>query len=157
MLDLILIRHAHAGPHIEPDFERKLSNRGEIEAQQAAQVLKYSSHNPGLWLVSAASRTIQTADILLESNENLLSDRKNDSKWYEGTAGMYQNYLELESYTTIYLIAHNPSISQLASCLSNTNILMETGNIVHLHWNNLDQWSEITKASAAVNYHFYGK
>lgn len=157
MLDLILIRHAHAGPHIEPDFDRKLSSRGEIEAQQAAQVLKYSNHNPGIWLVSSANRTVQTADILLDANPNLLLDRKNDPKWYEATGSLYQNYIELESCTTIYLVAHNPSISYLAGYLSNTNIFMEPGNIVHLHWNKLDNWTEISKASAEVNYHFYGK
>lgn len=157
MLDLILIRHAHAGPHIEPDFDRKLSPRGEIEAQQSAQVLKYSSHNPGIWLVSSANRTVQTADILLDANPNLLLDRKNDPKWYEASGALYQKYLELESCTTIYLIAHNPSISYLASHLSNSNIFMEPGNIVHLQWDNLDSWGEVTIASANINYHFYGK
>lgn len=157
MLNLVLIRHAHAGPHIEPDIKRQLSQRGELEAQQAAQVIKYSSHLPGTWLVSSAARTQQTADILLANNQNLLSERKNELKWYEAGGLDYLNFIELESCTTIYLIAHNPSISYVASYLSNTNIFMETGSIVHLQWETLEHWTELTKASAFINYHFDGK
>ncbi len=157
MLNLILIRHAHAGPHVEPDFNRHLSQRGEIEASQTAQVLKYSGHEPGIWLISSATRTQETAEILLTVNKNLLLERKNEVKWYEAGGNDYLKYLELETYTTIYLIGHNPSISFLASYLSNENCFMETGSIVHLHWKTLDHWTEVSKASAEINYYFNGK
>lgn len=157
MLDLILIRHAHAGPHIAPDFTRNLSERGEIEASQSAQVLKYSNHQPGIWLVSTATRTQQTAEILISINQQLVLDRKNDQKWYEASGADCLTYIQLENCTTIYLIGHNPSISFLASYFSNEYIFMETANVVHLQWETLDSWKEISKASATKMYHFHGK
>ena len=75
MLNLVLIRHAHAGPHIEPDIERQLSQRGELEAQKAAQVIKYSSHLPGTWLVSSTARTQQTADTVSYTHLTLPTKR----------------------------------------------------------------------------------
>ena len=44
-MELVLIRHAHAGPHVHPDFERNLSERGELEAKNASQIIKYSNRN----------------------------------------------------------------------------------------------------------------
>ncbi len=157
MLDLILIRHAHAGTYTEPDFDRSLSTRGEIEAQQAAQVIKYSNLNQGTWLISSAKRTQETADFIQSQNESLILNRKNEAKWYEAGGHDYYQFIQLETCTTIYLIGHNPSISYLASYLSNEDIFMETGNIIHLQWKTLDQWSEISTASAEINYHFHGK
>ncbi len=157
MLNLLLIRHAHAGPAIEPDFERNLSPRGELEAHQSAQVLRFSKHQPGTWLVSTAKRTQETANILATSNPNLVLERKNEAKWYEAAGKDCITYLELENCATIYLIAHNPSISYLASYFSNEQIFMETANIVHLQWETLDSWKEISQASATKMYHFHGK
>jgi phosphohistidine phosphatase len=157
MLNLVLIRHAHAGPYTEPDFERNLSLKGQTEANQTAQVLKYSQHSPGIWLVSSAKRTQQTADILANYNPTLLLERKNNLIWYEASGIEYVKYLNLETCTTIYLIGHNPSISYMASYFSNEDIFMDTGNIVHLQWKTLDSWNEVSKASATKMYHFNGK
>lgn len=157
MLNLILIRHAHAGPHVEPDFNRNLSQRGEAEALQAALVLSYSNHQPGIWLVSTAIRTQETATILASSNAHLILERKDEDKWYEATGKDCIQYLQLETCTTIYLIGHNPSISFLASYFLNEQVFMETANIVHLQWETLDSWKEISKASATKMYHFHGK
>ena len=40
MIELILIRHAHAGPYTLPDEARKLSSQGLEEARQLKPKLK---------------------------------------------------------------------------------------------------------------------
>ena len=39
MIELILIRHAHAGPYTSPDEARHLSERGISEARNLAKIL----------------------------------------------------------------------------------------------------------------------
>jgi phosphohistidine phosphatase SixA len=52
----------------------------------------------------------------------------------------------------IYLVAHNPSISYLASYLTGEMIQMETAGCVSLHFPSLSSWSEITKGSANITH-----
>ena len=52
----------------------------------------------------------------------------------------------------IYLIAHNPSISYLATYLTGEMIQMETAGCISLHFPGLNSWSEITKGSASITH-----
>jgi phosphohistidine phosphatase SixA len=58
--------------------------------------------------------------------------------------------IQERSEKVIYLVAHNPSISYLASYFSGEQIQMETANCVHLQWPTLDSWKEVTRGSAIV-------
>jgi phosphohistidine phosphatase SixA len=51
-------------------------------------------------------------------------------------------------------VAHNPSISYVASYLSGEEIQMDTANFVHLQWPTLDAWEEVTQGSATVKTRF---
>jgi phosphohistidine phosphatase len=157
MMDLVLIRHAHAGPHIEPDFERNLSERGLAEAKHAAQIIKYSNHTPGKWLVSSANRTKQTAEIILASNPDLSELLSFEPHLYEATGKEYFNLLCQQTGPTVYLVGHNPSVSYLASYLTNQMIDMGTSDIVHLQWNWANNWQEVSQGTAELIYHFHGK
>ena len=157
MLELILIRHAHAGPHIEPDFERNLSERGKAEALKSAQVMKYSHHNPGNWIISSANRTRETATIITDVLPELAAKMEFHLELYEAPLENYLHFLEKAEMKTVYLVGHNPTISRMASHFSNQYIGMETGDIVHLRWENLDNWEEINFFSAEIVYHYIPK
>lgn len=157
MLELILIRHAHAGPHIEPDFERNLSERGKAEAIKSAQVMKYSNHLPGHWIISSAQRTRETATILTDTLPELAAKMDFHLELYEAPMENYLPFIENAAMKTVYLVGHNPTISRMASHFSNQFIVMETGDIVHLRWENLDNWEEINFFSAEIVYHYIPK
>lgn len=141
MLDLILIRHAHAGPHTQPDEARGLSARGIAEAKGLLNKPIFSLKR-GVWLVSDARRTQETQALI--SNEIPLISYF----WYNASGPAYVTELGKQSAAVIYLVAHNPSISYVASYFSGESIYMETADCVHLSWPTLDSWSEVTQGSA---------
>lgn len=142
MIELILIRHAHAGPYTLPDEARKLSAQGLEEVRQLKPKLK--DFPEGHWLVSSVIRTRQTFELISESSAEF------SESWYHASGPAYLEMIQERSEKVIYLVAHNPSISYLASYFSGEHIQMETANCVHLQWPTLDSWKEVTRGSAIV-------
>ena len=148
MIELILIRHAHAGPYTSPDEARHLSERGISEARNLAKILANYPLPEGIWYVSDAIRTLETYQILTDKPAEVSND------WYHASGPAYLEKIVQSVATCVYLVAHNPSISYVASYLSGEEIQMETANFVHLQWPTLDAWEEVTKGSAIVKTRF---
>jgi phosphohistidine phosphatase SixA len=144
MIELFLIRHAHAGPYTSPDEARHLSERGLDEAKELADHLKGYALPPGIWYVSDAIRTLETYQILTNQAAEI------SNFWYHASGPAYVEKIKSSSTTCVYLVAHNPSISYVASYLSGEQIQMETADCVHLQWPSLDSWEEVTQGSAIV-------
>ena len=144
MIELILIRHAHAGPYTSPDEARHLSARGIEEAQELAAKLATYTLPAGLWYVSDAIRTLETYRILTTQAAEIANF------WYHATGAAYIEKIKSSPNDCVYLVAHNPSISYVASYLSGEQIQMDTANFVHLQWPTLDAWDEVTQGSATV-------
>jgi len=150
MMDLFLIRHAHAGPYLLPDEGRNLSMRGIEEAMELKEIFSVNNFPDGFWYISNTKRTIETAAILM-GNAQKLGDSF-DEYWYHATGPEYVEKIVSSPHSVIYLVAHNPSISYAASYFSGEMIQMETSSCVHLHWPHADTWNEIIKGSATVNF-----
>jgi phosphohistidine phosphatase len=148
MIELILIRHAHAGPHTSPDEARHLSERGIDEAKHLADKLKEYPLPDGIWYVSDAIRTLETYQILSDQQAEV------SNFWYHATGPEYLKKIQKSQASVIYLVAHNPSISYLSTYLSGEQIQMDTANFVHLQWPTLDAWDEVTQGSASVKTRF---
>lgn len=148
MIELILIRHAHAGPYTNPDEARHLSERGISEARNLAKILADYPLLDGIWYVSDAIRTLETYQILTDKPAEVSND------WYHASGPAYLEKILQSVATCVYLVAHNPSISYVASYLSGEEIQMETANFVHLQWPTLDAWEEVTQGSAIVKTRF---
>jgi phosphohistidine phosphatase len=146
MIDLILIRHAHAGPYTLPDEARQLSAQGIQEAEALAQSLENQGMPQGTWLVSSAARTRETFNLLSDARP-ILSDF-----WYTASGPAYVRELANQTEPVLYLIAHNPSISYVASYFLGETRNMETANCVHLQWPLLHSWSELTQGSALLKF-----
>ncbi|MEY4986698.1 MAG: hypothetical protein RL567_477 [Bacteroidota bacterium] len=144
MIELILIRHAHAGPYTSPDEARHLSERGIEEAQELAVKLASYALPDGLWYVSDAIRTLETYRILTTQAAEIANF------WYHATGSEYIEKIKSSPNACVYLVAHNPSISNVASYFSGEQIQMDTANFVHLQWPTLDAWDEVTQGSATV-------
>ena len=148
MIELILIRHAHAGPYTSPDEARHLSERGISEARNLAKILANYPLPNGIWYVSDAIRTLETYQILTDKPAEVSND------WYHASGPAYLKKIVHSAATCVYLVAHNPSISYVASYLSGEDIQMDTANFVHLQWPTLDAWAEVTQGSASVKTRF---
>ncbi len=144
MIELFLIRHAHAGPYTCPDEARHLSERGLDEAKELAGQLNEYTLPHGIWYVSDAIRTLETYQILTNQAAEI------SNFWYHASGPEYVEKIKSSSSTCVYLVAHNPSISYVASYLSGEQIQMETSDCVHLQWPSLDSWEEVTQGSAIV-------
>ena len=148
MIELILIRHAHAGPYTSPDEARRLSERGIKEAKNLAVNLQDYPLPDGTWYVSDAIRTLETYRFLTDQQAEV------SNFWYHASGPTYLEKIVQSSTSCVYLVAHNPSISYVASYLSGEDIQMDTANFVHLQWPMLDSWGEITKGSATIKSRF---
>ena len=144
MIELILIRHAHAGPYTSPDEARKLSEQGKEEAFLLAEKLRKRDMPKGVWLVSNAVRTRETFEVL-SAEKGVFSEF-----WYHASGPDYLKEITSQKAQVIYLVAHNPSISYLASYFLGETRNMETANCVHLQWPSLSSWVEVTKGSARL-------
>lgn len=145
-MELVIIRHAHAGPHTEEDKGRHLSERGIEEALLLGEWMHLKQFPAGFWLISDAIRTRETAELLGKPfSEFELSDF-----WYVSNGPDYLTEIAKRTEPVLYLIAHNPSVSYLASYLSGEMIQMETAGCVYLQFPELSAWSTITKGSGTT-------
>ena len=148
MLQLILIRHADAGPYTLPDEARPVSEKGLGELGLLREFLLQKNTPKGLWLVSGAVRTKETAEYLLEKIDS--TQVLTDIAWYHASGLGYVEKIIGHHEPVIYLVAHNPSISFVASHFLGESIHMDTASSVHLCWPNADTWNEVIAGSASL-------
>jgi phosphohistidine phosphatase len=148
MLQLILIRHADAGPYTLPDEARPVSKKGFQELDILRDYLGQKKCPKGLWLVSGAVRTRETADYLLEKIDPIQVLR--EMEWYHTSGQAYLAKIMDQVEPILYLVAHNPSISFVASHFLGQSVHMDTASSVHLCWPNADAWNEVMAGSASL-------
>ena len=148
MLQLILIRHAHAGPYTLPDEARRVSVRGYQELEILRKYLVQKAFPEGLWLVSGAVRTRETAAYLLEKipAKHVLINQD----WYHATGQVYVEKIRRQEEPVLILVAHNPSISFVASHFLGESLQMDTASCVHLYWPKATSWHEVLGGSACL-------
>jgi phosphohistidine phosphatase SixA len=118
--EIILLRHAHAGHQQQAasDCERRLSPRGEAEAEAAGRWLK--THVPPLArvLCSPAARTRETLARVLEQTGYV--EASFEPAIYEATPGTLMELLAAQpaSASPLLLVGHNPGLEQLLALLT---------------------------------------
>ncbi|MEO6833266.1 MAG: histidine phosphatase family protein [Chitinophagaceae bacterium] len=124
MKRLILIRHAKTHPAAfgQRDFDRMLTERGFSDASMMAERLKKAGIVPELILSSTAKRAEQTVSILADAFKYPLEKIDWRKDFYQCFP---EEFLEAiyaldDSIETVFIIAHNPGISMLATELSGT-------------------------------------
>lgn len=116
-MELLLLRHAHAdSPTGQPDLERALSPRGDVEADAAAAFL--ATHGtPTRVLCSTATRCRQTAERVMAGLGTV--DTRFDPRIYEATPGVLLDVLaEHRDTERLLLVGHNPGLESLVALLS---------------------------------------
>lgn len=115
---LLLIRHAKAGPHDKPDIERELAKRGRSDAAAIGHWLAEHDLIPDRVVVSPATRARETwqraADAAGATAEPVV-----DERIYRNTV---EDLLQAAVQTppgvrTLAIVGHNPSMEDLAVAL----------------------------------------
>ena len=118
---LWLIRHSEAenNPFKGRDLDRNLTQQGSQNSVKMRSWLNTLSHQPALFWVSAANRTIQTAKLLSKNTSARLII---EEALYLATAEELLDILHYspEEQPNIAIVAHNPGISDLVNSLCNT-------------------------------------
>jgi phosphohistidine phosphatase SixA len=102
----------------------------------------------GFWLISDAIRTRETAELLGKP----FSKFELSEFWYISSGPDYLTEITKRTEPILYLVAHNPSISYVATYLTGDMIQMETAGCVSLHFPGLNSWSEITKGAGIISH-----
>ena len=120
MKTVFLLRHAQALPAENgDDFERKLSPKGLSDALMLGQTLKVGNKLPERIICSAARRTRQTCEQLLQgcgANIHTEITKRIYHAEYEDLLDIIQS--SDDSINALMIIGHNPTIYELASRLA---------------------------------------
>lgn len=116
MQRLILMRHAEAERSAGSggDRDRALSARGRHDAAAMGRTLAARGMRPDLALVSPATRTRQTWDLLHDAFGDV--QLREDEPLYNGGAGTLRRFVEAaeDEAGCLMVVAHNPGIHLLA-------------------------------------------
>jgi len=134
MFELLLMRHAKSDWHSHTaDIERPLNTRGEQDALRMGAYLNEADLVPDRMIVSAARRTQQTAELLLQNfsvpENNIIIDRQ----LYLADTETICDIIELYASEgeRLLILAHNPGMDYLVSHLaSSPPPLSESGKLM---------------------------
>jgi phosphohistidine phosphatase len=119
MRRLMLLRHAKAGPPSAQDIDRPLAERGREAAPLMGAYLKEEQLFPDLALVSSATRTRETWD-LLQPHLGEVEVRYEPRIYEASPERLLAVVREVEpDYRTILMVGHNPGFQDLAAQLVN--------------------------------------
>jgi phosphohistidine phosphatase len=123
MKHLILLRHGEAGFSSGTDFQRPLTSKGKEHLDRLGQNLQGANIKLDYLYCSSATRTRETAEIIKKYLE--VSGEEYTKEIYEGNLEAILNLLENvpDEAESCMLIGHNPTISVLASHLTQSNYI----------------------------------
>jgi phosphohistidine phosphatase len=152
---LTLLRHgeAQALDSCPEDFERALTRRGVVEAQEIAERIVRRRLIPDLLLVSPAERAWSTAEIIASACELDTKQLQCARELYLATPETTWKLLARRdaSLRHILICGHNPGLSQVASRLGPipTRRNLTTGGLATAVWLNAE-WDTLQPETAAT-------
>lgn len=149
MKKLYLIRHAKASwDHPEQnDFDRTLTEQGEIDAHEMAKQLQESKIKPDLILSSSADRALKTAQIFAEELRYPIKNIATDAHIYTGgVEELVKVIKELKAkYDTVFLVGHNPSLTLLSHYLcEGLRLNLATCGVLSISYD-MTKWDELVE------------
>jgi phosphohistidine phosphatase len=116
MRRLLLLRHAKTerpGPG-ERDRDRKLTERGRLDAPIIGAYMAHHRLIPDLVLVSPAARTLETWELVAAALSKPPRLAKDERIYNAGTDTLVELIRETDDAPTLLMIGHNPGIHDLA-------------------------------------------
>jgi phosphohistidine phosphatase len=154
MKKLVLIRHAKSSWEDEKlaDFERPLNKRGKKDAPFMGDIIKETVGKPQLIISSPAKRAFSTAKKIAKSLNYSKSEIKTDLKIYHAEDTELIRIIKKisDKYDFVALVGHNPSITEVANILGDSQIInVPTAGVVVMEFD-LNLWEEIKIKSGKV-------
>ena len=119
---VVLIRHAKTHPAglLQRDYDRTLTGRGEQDAAAMGARLHRRKLHPALIIASPAKRTAQTAALIAAETGCDSSSIRWEESLYQAPAAVFDRVIAAapDDAATIFIIAHNPGITDFANELS---------------------------------------
>ena len=116
---LILLRHAKSDWPDVPDRDRPLAKRGRRDAPRIGRWLHEQGYQPDVVVVSAATRTRQTWDLVAPELGGSPAVHFEPRAYAASALTLLYLAQELPArYRTALLIGHNPGLSELATSLA---------------------------------------
>jgi phosphohistidine phosphatase len=149
MKKIVLVRHAKSSwkfPELK-DFDRPLKKRGLNEAPLMGKVLKDIHITPDLIITSPAVRAMTTAKMIAQEigfNENLIIAEPR--LYLESKSKLLKEINTIdEKYNTVFLVGHNPGLTDLANSLLGDSIdNIPTSGAVGIQFE-CNTWMEVEK------------
>lgn len=152
---LYMIRHAKSSwnnPSVS-DFERVLNDRGERDAPMMGNVMKKLDIIPDVIISSTAKRAAQTAKKIATAIGYDIKNIKWIEKLYHCSPQVFEEVIyELdENVSTVFIVAHNPGITDFVNQLSQSFRLdnMPTCGIIGAEFA-LSNWNEFSSVEKQV-------
>ena len=132
--NIFIVRHGHAKFSAPTDFERPLKDKGIKAVERTAQFIQSQCvvHNltPKLCISSAATRTLETAQIIASTFKGLNIDEYQEL--YATSVGSWLTKIEDLPKDCLILVGHNPTLSQMVNYFCGHNIQMKPGECAHV-------------------------
>lgn len=139
---LVVLRHAKSDwSGGEPDRERPLGRRGRRQAPEAGQWLAGNLPEIDLAVVSPATRTLSTWE-LVAAELDAVPEMRVDERVYAAWARELRAIVDElpDEATTVVLVGHNPGVEDLVQELAGESVEMPTSAIAVLTWDG--SWSD---------------
>lgn len=147
MKTLYLVRHAKSdwdNANLK-DIERPLNERGYSSANAMSALFKTKFANPDLIISSPAIRAMTTALIFARNLNYNANTIKIKQELYDTSVKDYLSAISNidNTFDSVMLFAHNPTISELADTLTKSLPMeMTTCAIVGIHFD-IENWNDI--------------
>jgi len=154
MKTLLLVRHAKTAPAAigQSDHERALEDDGVTDAGKLAHYLRLKSIVPDQMLVSSATRTQSTAQILMTAFDDQVVEALVSDDLYLAPAPFIADVVANtnDEVDTLMIVGHNPGLSDLVAHYQTEPVHLQPGQMFMLqfdteHWA-LVQTAVISKA-----------
>ena len=127
---IYLMRHAEAlrAQRGEGDFERRLSDAGQVQAEIVAAKAAAEGYRPDLVIVSTARRARQTAEAFKAAFGAAVEFRYTDALYNAGAHAYFDIIAAQSSGQSVMILGHSPTIEQtLAGLIGAEAAMAATG------------------------------
>jgi phosphohistidine phosphatase len=128
------------------DFDRKLVRKGHKQCELLQKYFQNKNFDNTVFLVSTATRTIQTAEMSITNQKfNFLHTL------YLSLPRTILNEMEqVENGFDVFIVGHNEGISQIASFLVNEQLNLKTGHYIEFSVPGIDDYKLLTRGCAII-------
>jgi phosphohistidine phosphatase len=115
---LIVMRHAKAGPYTATDHERSLTARGKRDAREAGAYLAKVPYVPDHAVISSAVRAVETWEAVAAASGSAAETDLSDALYNASPLAVFEVLRAVpEDAARVIFVGHNPTAEHVANLL----------------------------------------